>query len=154
LGGYPQPLGPVPAGSVQNHQDEFIGMALGDLSEKHSQRFGVHRRQYERVQHSILRTDRCLRLLVLAHDLDGNRGSHARRCPAPVWLTDAAKARFLLKHQPHRATFESLLFYFLLDQRRELFLNSSWVAASAFGCWGRGWILRQPCRCRARYTTE
>src|SRR3954451_3509677 len=140
----------MPAGPIEHHQDELIGMPPGHLGEEHPHRFGVHRGQYERVQYTVLRTHGGISPFVLAYDLRRNRGPHALRCPALPRFAAPSEASFVLEHQPDRTTLCGLWTDLFLQQVREFFLNSSCASASVLGCWGRGWTLRQPWRCRAR----
>ena len=49
--------GDVPARLVHDHEDELVGMTLGDLSKEHRHHLGVDPGQYETVHHAVVRTD-------------------------------------------------------------------------------------------------
>jgi hypothetical protein len=95
-----------------------------------------------------MRTDSGKGVRVFAHDL------MRQRRPTPSWIADATEPPLVLEHQPHRFASRRLARDFFLNQSREFFLNSSWLAGSARGCRGRGTILRHPWRANIRYTVD
>jgi hypothetical protein len=105
--------------------------------------------QHERVQRAIVGADGGQGILVLAHDLGVHFRSSAHRGPAPARVAEAPAARFVLEHHAHRQV-GRLSGYLLLDEAGQLFLKAARTSSLAFGCLGRGIILRQPWRWSVR----
>ena len=71
--------------------------------------------------------------------------------PAIFGRVDSAIASFILEHQPHYASFFFWFFFDFGSQKRYCCVNffEASIASSLalLGCWLRGIIFRQPCRC-------
>ncbi len=126
-------LGSVRTGSVQNHDEEFVGVRLADLSEELIHPLGVHLRANFPVQFSLERTDRPVNIDKLPFVTIGNL--RAQRCwrPAAPNPHHPAKPRLVLKHDPHRPCPNR----FGLQQGRqifrEFFFQSSCIRGSLLG---------------------
>src|SRR5947209_1263179 len=98
-------------------------MAACDLGEKQAHAVGIDFGQHERVQDAILGTHGGLGIAVLAHDPGRYAGPYAGWRPGPTWITDATKARLILKHQAERTPRSCLSGDFGPHHAPELFLK-------------------------------
>ena len=91
----------VPHGSVTYQQDLVIWIRLGQFREKyiHTICIAVGKHQEETV--SVLRFHSPVYIAVFADVVAWNRWPLSLPAPAALWLIDAPKARFILKHQPY-----------------------------------------------------
>lgn len=98
----------MPARLVHDHEDELVGVTLGDLVEEHRHHPGVDPGQYEAVHHAIVRTDGAEGVEVFALQPPTNDRAHSPWCPAAPRRTQQPEATFVLEHQPHPAALLSL----------------------------------------------
>src|SRR3954454_21696730 len=150
---YLQALGSMPARPFQDHQNTLVGVSLRHLGQEHAHRFGIGSGQYQRIVRAVARAQGRKGILVLAHDLGVDFRAPARRSPAPARVADAPEAGLVLQHHAYWQI-GRLGGYLFLNQVGQLFLKVSRASSLAFGCLGRGIILRHPWRGSARYTTE
>ena len=98
----------VPAGLIQDHQDELVGVALCHLAEEERHRLGADPRQHEAIEHTVVRADGAEGVDVLALQPCADHGPSAARGPAAPRCTQQAEAAFVLEHQTHLASAFSL----------------------------------------------
>jgi hypothetical protein len=96
------------AGLVHHHHDELRCVALRYFAQEERHRLGVHPRQYEAVQHAVVRTDSAESVEVLALQSRTDHWPCAVRRPTAPRCAQQAEAAFVLEHQPHLTALLSL----------------------------------------------
>src|SRR5512144_2089554 len=148
-----QPLGYVPARTVEEHDDKVACKLLGDMGQEQAHHFRVGHGQDQGGQASQRGTHGGKHVDKLPYYLTGHGGPHWLGSPAPTRMVDPTKAAFILGHDQHRT--DVLRGACLEDasyRAGEVFLKASCSTALLFGWRGLGTTLRHWCRLRTRYT--
>ena len=136
----------MPGGPITTQHDHILWILLRKLLEKHIHTLCITVRQDQKAGFPGQRLHRAIGITVLPDMMAGDAGTDSSFTPAVFRFIDAAKSRFILKHQPNFV--ENFLQF--CDSCVNFFEASMTSLSAFFGCLLRGITFLHPCRCNTR----